>query len=96
MTLPAYVLGLLFALFVGALFHVWRDGGAGRLLLYLALSVAGAGAGQWLGTWQKWSVFPIGPLNMGLIAGGSLLFLGLGYWLSLVEIRSTGRDDDAV
>ncbi len=60
--------------------------------MYLALSVAGAGAGQWLGSWQKWSLFPIGPLNVGLVTLGSILFLGVGYWLSLVEIRRPEED----
>ncbi len=92
MTLPAYILGLIYALLLGSLFHVWRDGGLGRLLLYLVLSTAGAGAGQWAGSLLKWSLFPVGALNLGLVTLGSLLFLLLGYWLSLVEIRSTDTD----
>ena len=91
MTLPAYLLGLLYALLIGSLFHVWRDGGAGRLLLYLILSVAGAATGQWLGSWLNWIVFAVGPLNLGLVTIGSLVFLGVGYWLSLVEIRGSDR-----
>ncbi len=87
MTLPAYALGLVYALLIGSLFHVWRNGGAGRLLFSLALSVAGAAAGQWLGSWQNWVLFPIGPLNLGLVTLGSLTFLAVGTWLSLVEIH---------
>ncbi len=90
MTLPAYLLGTIYALLVGSLFHVWRGGGAGRLLLYLVLSLAGGAAGQWVGMWQNWSLFPIGPLDLGLVTIGSLLFLLVGYWLSLVEIQSDG------
>jgi hypothetical protein len=89
MTLPAYLLGLVYALLLGSLFHVWRDGGIGRLLLYLALSVLGAAAGQWAGMFFKLSFFPVGALNLGLVTLGSMLFLLVGYWLSLVEIRST-------
>jgi hypothetical protein len=96
MTAPAYLLGLVLALLVGSLFHVWRDGGAGRLLYFIVLSVAGAGAGQWFGSWRNWMVLPVGPLNAGLVTFGSLLFLGVGYWLSLVEIRGTGRKNDEV
>ncbi len=96
MTPPAYLLGLLYALLLGSLFHLWRDGGAGRLLLYLALSVAGAAAGQWIGSLQNWVLFPIGPLNIGLATIGCLLFLGLGYWLSLVEIGRGERDGHEV
>ena len=86
MTLPAYLLGIIYALFLGSLFHLWRDGGIGRLLLYLVLSVVGAAAGQGLGTWQNWVLLPVGPLNLGLATIGSLLLLAIGYWLSLVEI----------
>jgi hypothetical protein len=92
MTLPAYFLGFVYALLLGSLFHVWRDGGVGRLLLYLVLSLAGAALGQWLGTLLNWSVLTVGALNLGLITLGSLLFLVTGYWLSLVEIRSTGTE----
>jgi len=88
MTLPAYVLGSLYALLLGALFHVWRDGGLGRLLLFLILSVIGAAVGQLVGGWMNWSVFPVGPLNLGLMTAGSLVLLALGYWLSLVEFHS--------
>ena len=35
------------------------------------------------------SFFPVGTLNLGLVTLGSLLFLLVGYWLSLVEIHST-------
>lgn len=93
MTLPSIVLGLIFSLLIGSLFHLWRDGGAGRLLLYLALSVGGFAFGQWLGVWRHWILFPIGPLNLGLATLGSLVFLAVGYWLSLVEIHRS-RDDD--
>ncbi len=91
MTLPAYLLGLLYALLIGSLFHVWRDGGAGRLVLYLVLSVAGAATGQLLGNWLNLIVFAVGPLNLGLVTIGSLVFLGVGYWLSLVEISGSDR-----
>lgn len=89
MTLPAYAFGFVYALLLGALFHVWRNGGAGRLLFSMLLSVAGAAAGQWLGGWQNWIIFPVGPLNLGLVTLGSLFFLGAGTWLSLVEIHGS-------
>lgn len=96
MTLPAYLLGLLYALLIGSLFHVWRDGGLGRLVFYQLLSVAGAVAGQWLGSWQNWYIFAVGQLDLGLVTIGSLVFLGVGYWLSLVDIRGSDRDEREV
>ena len=96
MTLPSVLLGTLYALLIGSLFGVWRGGGVGRLLFYLVLSVAGAAAGQWMGAWQNWSLFAVGPLNLGLVTAGSLLFLLVGYWLSLVEIHGNERDEREV
>ncbi len=92
MTLPALALGLVYALLLGALFHLWRDGGPARLLFYMFLSVAGAAAGQWFAMWRGWALMPLGPLDLGLMTAGSVLFLALGYWLSLVEFRSDGHD----
>jgi hypothetical protein len=40
----------------------------------------------------KWTAFAAGGLNLGPVTLGSLLFLGAGYWLSLVEIHSSESD----
>jgi hypothetical protein len=93
MTLPSAVLGLLCALLIGALFHVVVDGGPGRLLLYLILSVAGFGVGQWVAGSQHWMLFPVGPLDLGIAAIGSLAFLLLGHWLSMVRTPDSGSQD---
>ncbi len=96
MTLPSLILGLILSLLIGALFHAWRDGGGGRLLFFLALSLAGFTAGHLLGTWRGWMLFAIGPLNAGWGVIGSLIFLMLGNWLSRIEIRSSDEDGDGV
>lgn len=96
MTLPSLILGFLISSLYGTLFHLFRDGGLGRLALYLVLAWAGFAAGQLAGAWRGWLFFPIGPLNLGMATLGSALFLGLGYWLSLVEVRRPGPHDDAV
>jgi hypothetical protein len=90
MTLPAAVLGLLCALLVGALFHVVLDGGPARLLLYLLLSIAGFSAGQWAASSRGWTLFPIGPLDVGISVIGSIVFLVLGHWLSMVRPPENG------
>ena len=41
MTVPSIALGLVVALLIGALFHLFLGGGLGRLILYLALSLIG-------------------------------------------------------
>jgi hypothetical protein len=97
MTLPSILLGLLISLLIGSLFHLWRGGSFTRLLFYLALSVVGFFLGQWLGTSRGWVFLSVGPLDLGVATLGSLIFLGAGYWLSLVEIRRpTGDGEDAV
>ena len=45
MNFPSFLFGLVFAVLLGALFHLWKDGGFWKLLLYLALSVVGAVVG---------------------------------------------------
>jgi hypothetical protein len=92
MTLPSAFFGLLCALLIGALFHVVVDGGLGKLLLYMVLSVAGFGAGAWIAASQGWSLIPIGPLDVGAATIGSLVVLGVGHWLSLVRVQTTGPD----
>jgi hypothetical protein len=93
MSLPSILLGLLLALLIGALFHVFLDGGGARLIFYLVLSLSGAAAGQWIGDLRGIMVFPIGPLNLGLLMAGSLLFLGAGHWLSQVRGRQAHADE---
>ena len=85
MTLPALILGFLISTLYGAAFHVWRGGGAGRLLLYLILGWLGFWAGHWLAVRMEWSLYSVGPLRLGVATIGSLALLVLGYWLSLVD-----------
>lgn len=94
MTLPSILLGLMCSLFLGSLFHVCVDGGGGRLLLHLALSLCGFAAGQFVGSRQDWMLLPVGPLDLGLASTGSLVFLGVGHWLSLLEPHRPRRDDE--
>ena len=85
MTLPSLFIGFLFSSLFGALFHLWRGGGPGRLLLYLFLAWAGFWGGHALGAHWELNFFSMGPLNFGMAAVGSIIFLGIGYWLSLVD-----------
>ena len=96
MTLPSIILGLIISLLIGALFHLWRDGGLGRLMFYLTLSVVGFAGGQWIGVWRNWILFLVGPLDLGPAALGSFVILGDGYWLSLVELHRPGNANDEV
>jgi len=87
MTLPALVLGIVLSTLYGAAFHLWRGGGPGRLILYLILGWVGFWAGHALAVYFKLTIGTLGPLQ---ILGGTLtsaIFLGVGYWLSLVEVE---------
>ena len=81
MTTPGYLLGSIIALLAGSLFHLWRGGHIGRLILFLGLSLAGFWAGHFIGTKLNFSLGQIGPLNIGTAIAGSLGFLVVGNWL---------------
>lgn len=91
MTLPALLFGLLIALFYGALYHLVRDGGFGRLLLYFCLSISGFIIGHLIGIWRGWMFIPLGALNFGLSSLGSMIFLVIGDWLSRMEAGQRNR-----
>jgi len=86
MTIPAVLFGIFLSTLYGALFHFWRGGDTKRLILYLVLSWVGFWAGQLLGTAMGWVFAEVGSLNLGMATLGSAIFLGVGYWLSLVEV----------
>jgi hypothetical protein len=87
MTIPAIVLGLILSTLYGAGFHLWKGGSLGRMALYLILGWVGFWAGQLLASLLGWSFDRVGGLHVGVASVSSLLFLGVGYWLSLVEVE---------
>ena len=91
MTLPALLFALLVALFYGALYHLLRDGGFWRLLLYLSLSILGFVLGHLIGLWREWMFIPLGAINLGLSSLGSILLLVVGDWLSRFETAPRRR-----
>lgn len=88
MTLPALVLGFILSTLYGAIFHLWRGGGPGRLSLYLLLSWLGFWIGHIEAKYLGWTFFSVGPLHLGMATVSSIVFLGIGYWLSLVKVES--------
>jgi hypothetical protein len=96
MPIPSLVLGLIISLLIGAFFHLWLGGGLRRLLFYLILSVVGFATGQWIGVWRNWILFSLGPIDLGTAVVGSFIFLGMGHWLSLVQLRRPGDIHDEV
>jgi len=91
MTLPSIFIGLIISSLFGAVFHLWRGGGPGRLLLYLFLAWLGFWGGHALGIRWDWAFFSLGPLRLGTAILGSIVTIGIGYWLSLVDVGITGE-----
>ena len=91
MTTPSFFFGALICTLYGVLFHLWRGGGIGRMLLYLFLAWAGFWAGHFFGNLLGWTFFSIGPLRLGMASLGSILMLGIGYWLSLIDTGQAGH-----
>ena len=87
MTLPAILFGILISTLYGAAFHLWRGGSLGRLILYLILAWAGFWTGQVVGNYFGWTIGAIGPIYLGSATIFSIIFLSLGYWLSLVQVQ---------
>lgn len=87
MTLPNLLLGVMVAAMIGSLFHLWRGGSLGRLLLYLLLSTAGFFIGHFVGTRLGITFLQVGRLHVGAAVIGSLVVLGVGYWLSLIQVK---------
>jgi hypothetical protein len=89
MTLPALLLGFILSSLYGALFHLWRGGGAGRLLLDLILAWMGFWIGERLATWIGLEVLKVGQLNVAAASLMAFVFLFIGHWLSLTPNRTT-------
>jgi hypothetical protein len=87
MTLPSLFIGLVLSTIFGAGFHLWRGGGAGRLLLYLILGWVGFWVGHFAGDALGLTFGSLGPLRAGAASAGAILFLIAGHWLSLVEVE---------
>ena len=89
MTLPALLFAFLLALLYGAVYHLIRDGGFWRLILYFILSIIGFMIGHFMGLWRGWVFIPVGSLNLGMSSLGSLVILIFGDWLSRIEARES-------
>ena len=85
MTLPALLFAFLLALLYGAVYHLIRNGGFWRLILYFILSIIGFMIGHLMGLWRGWVFISMGSLNLGMSSLGSLTILLFGDWLSRIE-----------
>ena len=83
MTIAGLLFGFLVSIMCGAIFHLWKDGGLGRLLYYEALSGFGFWSGHNFSNYVvHWDFWKLGNLNLGFALLGAIIFLVVGYWLS--------------
>jgi len=94
MTIPTLIFAFLIASLLGALYHLARGGGPGRLFLYLLFSWIGFALGHFVGIWQGWILFQIGQLDLGMTILGSLFLLVGGDWISRIQLGSETFSDD--
>ena len=89
MTFPAIIFSLFLATMLGSLLHLWRGGNLFRLVLYLVLSVVGFFGGHFLAGILAIRFLDVGTIRLGMGILGSIALLGLGYWLSLVDVEDS-------
>lgn len=94
MTLPAVLFAGLISSLLGITYHLIRDGGFGRLLLYLILAWGGFAAGYFGSGSLTWSLLPLGPIDYGFSLFGSLAFLLIGDWITRIRIPADPFPDE--
>lgn len=87
MNIPILLFGIVLSTLYGALYHFWKGGSIKRLVLLIGLSWAGFWVGHIIGGLTNLSFGGIGSLKTGMATIGSLIFLVVGDWLSLVEVQ---------
>lgn len=87
MTFPAIIFSFFIATLLGSLLHLWRGGSLVQLLIYLVLSVIGFFVVHYVASSLSINFIQVGTINLGMGILGSLVFLGLGYWLSPEEFK---------
>ena len=85
MTLPTLLLSFTLATLYGAGFHLWRNGGARRLALYLLAGWLGFALGHWVGNGLGVRVMMVGALNFASATLGSGVALVASHWLATSE-----------
>jgi hypothetical protein len=81
MNIPSLVFGGLIATLYGAIFHLVRGGGLGRLIAYILFSWVGFWAGHFIAQRFEIGFVNVGTLNLGIATIASFVFMLLGYWI---------------
>ncbi len=86
---PGLAISALLATAYGAVFHLWRGGGYGRLLQYLMAAWGGFALGQaisWLGGWE---FAMLGQVHVLEGTAGSLALMLIVHWLVAMPTAPT-------
>ncbi len=83
MSLPSLILCFLISTLLAFAFHLFRGGGAAKLLLYLFLAWVGFATGQLLASRLGWTFLSLGAIHLGVAIPITIIFLLFGNWLSL-------------
>ena len=81
MNIPTFIFGGIIATLYGAIFHLIRGGGIGRLITYILLSWAGFWLGHFLAQRYGFGFVNVGSLNLGIATITSFIFMIIGYWV---------------
>lgn len=87
MTIPAFFLGCVLALIFGAVYHLIRGGGIGRLILYLIVSGFSFWFGHLVANITGMTFLSLGPIRVGLATLFSIAGLVAADWLSAVDTQ---------
>ena len=88
MTTPSMIMGVILSTILGLLFHLWKGGSLLKMLFYTIISISGFWIGHFLAVRFGWEFGKIGTLYAGPAFIICILFLFIGHWLSLVEVKS--------
>ena len=85
MNLATYIFGFILATLLGAVFHLWKDGGFWKLVIYILLSWLGFFVGHLIAKNAGFNFMIVGSLYLGGGIIGSIVALFVGHWFSRIE-----------
>ena len=85
MNVSTYIFGWILATLLGAVFHLWKDGGFWKLVIYICLSWVGFFVGHAVAKSTGFNFLTVGTLHLGAGVIGSIIALFVGHWLSRIE-----------
>lgn len=79
---PNLFIGILASALTASLFHLWKNGGPGKLIIYLIFAFLGYLLFSAIFALVEIEVFRIGPYDPGAGMIGAVIFLFFSHWLT--------------